>query len=264
MGDSGRSFENLVAIMDALRERCPWDREQTFSTLKACLLEETYEVLEALSAPGHEGLTEELGDLLLQVVFLARLAREQGLCDLGGIITSLCEKMVRRHPHVFGQVEARDAQQVLINWAKIKEAEADEREGAREAYSALDGVPGSLPALLRARRLTEKASRVGFDWPSAREVWTKVQEELEELRAGIESADRARIGEELGDLLLTLVNLSRLVAVDPEDALQQATRKFERRFRTMEEHFRAQNRHLRDATLAEMDAVWDAVKADGG
>lgn len=240
---------------------CPWDREQDHRTLKPYLLEEAYEVLEAIDDGGSE-LCAELGDLLLQIVFHAQVAAEDGRFTMDDVCRAIHDKLVRRHPHVFGDVQVGGAGQVAANWEAIKRAE---REDAGRSASALDGVPKPLPALLRAQRVQGKASRAGFDWDRIDEPLDKVSEEFEELRGewlgrGGGPETRSRVEEEFGDLLFALVNTARFLEIDAEQALRAAVDKFDRRFRRVEEIFRDQGRDLEKATLEEMDSVWNEVK----
>jgi tetrapyrrole methylase family protein/MazG family protein len=255
-------FGELVEIMARLRGEggCPWDREQTHESIKPYLIEETYEVLEAIDEQAPDKLREELGDLLLQVVFHAQMADEAGAFDIRGVIAGISEKLRRRHPHVFGEVKADTAQEVLFNWEQIKQRERREATGKA---SALDGVPRELPALLRAHRLQEKASRVGFDWKEAREVYRKVEEELGELREAMEGQAVERTEAELGDLLFALVNLSRFIAVNPEEALRKTIARFIARFRYIEEALAERGTSLKDATLEQMDVLWNEAKERG-
>lgn len=257
---SGELFERLVGIMARLRGEggCPWDREQTRDSLKPFILEEAYEVLEALDEGDVEKLKEELGDLLLQVVFQAQVASERGEFTIAEVLTLIADKLVRRHPHVFGEAKATTAREVLHNWELLKQNERREKVGK---VSALDGVPKELPALLRAHRLQEKASRVGFDWKEAGEVFTKVEEELSELKAAARATDRQRIEEELGDLLFALVNLARFLQVNPEDVLRKAITRFITRFQYIEEAMAERGKDLSEASLEEMDALWEEAKA---
>src|SRR5438105_15801848 len=253
-----RSFDELVQLMTALRSEsgCPWDRKQTFASLKPFIVEEAYEVVERMDRDDRRGLTEELGDFLLQAVFAAEIARAEGTFDIYDVITAIHDKLVRRHPHVFGDVEAKDAEEVLVNWEKLKN---EERKA--ENKSVLDGVPQTLPALLKASRLTEKAARVGFDWRRTADVFDKVQEEIAELRAAVDGGDDGMIQEEIGDLLFTIANIARKVEVNAEEALQATNRKFVRRFRSMERTVRDNGRNLDQLTLEQMDALWDQAKA---
>jgi MazG family protein len=257
------SFDRLVAIMDRLRDPggCPWDREQTVQTLAPYFLEEAYEVVDAIGDGSPEKLCEELGDLLLQIVFVARIARERGWFDLDRVCDGISEKMVRRHPHVFGDREVSDAAEVLRNWETIKR---DERSASAES-SVLDGVPGSLPALLKAFRMTEKAAAVGFDWRRPDDVMDKMREEVAELEAELEAGDRAaagRVRAEMGDVLFVIANLARHLGVEPETALQGTNATFMRRFRAMERLARRRGRDFRDMDLAEQDALWNEVKEE--
>jgi tetrapyrrole methylase family protein/MazG family protein len=255
-------FGELVQIMARLRGEngCPWDREQTHASIKPYLLEETYEVLESIDENDPAKLEEELGDLALQVVFHAQMADEAGLFTIADVLRGINEKLRRRHPHIFGDVKADTAQEVLFNWEQIKKLE---REKAQGHASVLDGVPRELPALLRAHRLQEKASRVGFDWNEARQVFQKVEEELAELRAAMESEQPDRMEAELGDLLFSLVNLGRFIAVNPEDALRKTIARFIARFQYIEEELARRGKAPGQVTLEEMDALWAEAKAKG-
>src|SRR4051794_28966577 len=253
-----RSFDELVQLMTRLRgpDGCPWDRKQTLPSLKPFVIEEAYEVVDAIDTDDRRALAEEVGDLLLEAVFVAEITREEGSFDIYDSITAIHEKLVRRHPHVFGDVEANDAEQVLVNWEKLKN---EERKA--EDKSLLAGVPQSLPALLRASRLTEKAARVGFDWRRTAEVFAKLQEEIAEVQEAIESGDEAQVHDEIGDLLFTIANIARKLNVNAEEALQSTNRKFTRRFEAMERSVRADGRNLDELTLEQMDELWDAAKS---
>jgi tetrapyrrole methylase family protein/MazG family protein len=253
-------FGELVRIMARLRGEngCPWDREQTHASIKPYFVEETYEVLEAIDEGDPDKLREELGDVMLQVVFHARMAEEAGLFTVADVLRTIGEKLIRRHPHVFGTVEANTAQEVLFNWEQIKQTE---RMKATGKASALDGVPRELPALLRAHRLQEKASRVGFDWKEVGPVLQKVEEEFGELRLAMQEQNPARMEDELGDLLFSLVNLSRFIEVNPEEALRKTIARFIHRFRYIEEELAARGTSPGQASLQEMDALWDRAKA---
>ena len=253
-----RTFEELVQLMTRLRSAngCPWDREQTLQSLKPFIVEESYEVIDAIDRDDRQALAEELGDFLLQAVFVAEIAREEGSFDIYDAVTLLHDKLVRRHPHVFGDVKANDAEQVLVNWEKLKN---EERKA--ENKSVLAGVPQSLPALLKASRLTEKAARVGFDWRRAEDVFEKIDEEVGELREAVAGGTAANIHDEIGDLLFTIANIARKLDVNAEDALQSANRKFMRRFTVMETKVRESGRNLDQLTLEQMDALWDEAKA---
>ncbi|HEX7150572.1 MAG TPA: nucleoside triphosphate pyrophosphohydrolase [Thermoanaerobaculia bacterium] len=252
-----RSFDELVNLMTTLRgpNGCPWDRKQTLPDLKPFVIEEAYEVVDAIDSDERAALREELGDLLLQAVFIAEVTREEGTFDIYDSITSIHDKLVRRHPHVFADVEANDAEEVLVNWEKLKN---EERKA--ENKSVLAGVPASLPALLKASRLTEKAARVGFDWRRTEDVFDKLDEEMGELREAVDSGDVARMQDEVGDLLFTIANIARKIGVNAEEALQSTNRKFTRRFGSMESHVRGTGQNLDQLTLEEMDHLWDEAK----
>jgi MazG family protein len=254
------AIARLLGIMDRLRDPggCPWDREQTLRTLTPYLLEEAHEVIEAIEAGDAAHHREELGDLLFQVVFQARIAREEGKFDFAAVCDAISDKLTRRHPHVFGDVSVSGSREVVKNWERIK---ADERkEKGEKARSAIGGVPVALPALVRAERLTEKAGAVGFDWPDARSVLAKVREELAELEEAMASGAPEQVEHELGDVLFALANLGRWVKVHPEEALRGTLRRFEGRFHHLEERLGQQGRSPRESNLAEMDALWDEAK----
>ena len=252
-----RTFDDLVRLMTRLRgpDGCPWDRKQTLPDLKAYVIEESYEVVDAIDQGDRGALAEELGDLLLQAVFIAEMTREEGTFDIYDSITAIHDKLVRRHPHVFGDVVANDADQVLVNWEKLKQ---DERKA--ENKSLLAGIPQSMPALLKASRLTEKAARVGFDWRRTEEVFDKLDEEIAELREAVASGDPSHVHDEIGDLLFTIANIARKVNVNPEEALQSTNRKFMRRFQSMESRVDT----FEGMSLEEMDRLWDEAKKDEG
>jgi len=265
----GKLFEALVALQARLRapNGCPWDREQTHQTLRTYLIEEAYEVLEALESGDDRKFQDELGDLLLQVVFHAELAREDGRFDISDVIEAIHSKLVRRHPHVFGNVRARTSADVLKNWEQLKAAERDEatpsqRQAKASSGSLLEGIPKTLPAVLEAYQLTRRAARIGFDWEDFAGLVAKLGEETAELREAAGSADVRRQEEEAGDLLFVAVNVARYLGVDPEIALKRANRKFAARFRAMEEAAARSGRALADVPRAEMEALWDAAKRD--
>jgi nucleoside triphosphate diphosphatase len=268
MGRSGEAVERLEEIMRTLRAEggCPWDRAQDIRTLRPYLVEETYEVLDEMDRVGEGGpwraLCEELGDLLFQIVFHAQLARELGEFTLSDVATAISDKIVSRHPHVFEGRTVGGAEEVLQNWVRIK-AEERRRKHGREG-SVLDGVPSAAPALLRAERLTEKASRIGFDWKDLAGVRTKLSEELRELDAALASNEARAIEHELGDVLFSLANLARFTATPAEDALRAANARFTRRFHAVEEGLRTRGVPFGTATLAEMDALWEQAKVAEG
>lgn len=256
----GAALERLVDIMARLRgpDGCPWDREQDLRSVRPYLIEEAYEVLEALDADDVPEHRTELGDLLLQIVFQARLREEQGAFAFADVADAVSDKLVRRHPHVFGDTKVEDTREVLANWARLKEQER--RGQGKVDPSALDGVPTALPALVRAERLGEKASRVGFDWPDAAQVRRKVDEELAEVDEAIAAGNRERLSEELGDLLFSVAQLARRLDIHPEDALREAGTKFDRRFRDMERRARARGQELRELDADALDALWTEAK----
>lgn len=262
----GEWFEKLVAVQARLRapKGCPWDREQTHQTLRTYLLEEVYEVLEALDTGNDAKFAEEMGDLLLQIVFHSQIAREQGRFTVADVIREIHDKMIRRHPHVFGEARARDSAEVLRNWEQIKAEERRTRNAPgpkdREAPSLLDGVSRALPATLEGLQLTRKASRIGFDWEDSAGVIAKMQEEKAELETALEGGSRHKIEEEMGDLLFASVNLARFLEVDPEIALKKANAKFVRRFRAMEARARESGREFKNLPREEMEALWEATK----
>jgi MazG family protein len=258
---SGVLFERLLDVMARLRGRdgCPWDREQTRASLKPYLIEEAYEVLEAIEAGNPDQLEEELGDLLFQVVFNARIAEEAGEFAMPGVLRRLIDKMVSRHPHVFGDASVATPREALAQWEAIKGREA-ERTG--HPRSVVDGVPRALPSLLRAQRVQTKAARVHFDWPDARSAWAKVEEEIREAAAALASGEVARVQEELGDALFSLVNVARLSSIDAEGALQDAIEKFRHRFMAMEADLIARGKSVGAVPQDEMERSWEAAKAD--
>jgi MazG family protein len=246
-------FQRLVEIMDRLREPggCPWDREQTYESLRSYLIEECYEVAEALDDGDAPGLREELGDLLLQIVFLSRLAKEDGEFTIDDVVSGIVDKMVRRHPHVFGEESADSPDEVLEHWERIKR---------QDEPSILAGIPRALPALLKAQRLGTKAARVGFDWPGPRQVMAKVDEEREELVAAMRRGDAEAVRAEVGDLLFAVVNLARHLDVDPEGALERTNLKFTRRFQWIERELPARGETLEGAGLERLERLWSEAK----
>jgi len=262
--NSKADIQKLVDLVARLRGEngCPWDREQTRETLKPMLIEEAYEVLDALDGASPAELKEELGDLLFQVVFHAQIAQEKGEFRLADIIDRLHEKMVRRHPHVFGGADLRTADDVLRNWEDIKAAERGTSSASSpdSGKSLLDGIPSRLPALHQAYQMTAKASRVGFDWPDLEAILEKLKEEAAETLEAHAAKDQSRLVDEAGDLLFVAVNVARFLGVDPETALRHSNRKFERRSRYVEAKIKGQGRELKEASLAEMDALWDEAK----
>jgi ATP diphosphatase len=273
-----REISDLIGIMAALRtpgSGCPWDLEQDFSTIAPYTIEEAYEVADAIARHDLDDLKDELGDLLLQVVFHARMAEEQSAFAFGDVVQAVTEKMIRRHPHVFGDKSGMSTGEVNVQWDQIKAQEKEARKAARakagqspalaDAHpgrdGALAGVAPGLPALARALKLQQKAGKVGFDWNDAHEVLAKIREETQEIDAELAAGARDKVAGEIGDLLFAVVNLARHLDVDPESALRQTNLKFERRFGAIEDALAAQGKKPQDATLAEMDALWDQAKA---
>ncbi len=257
MNTNDHGFDRAMAIMRRLRAPggCPWDAEQTHASLKRYLVEECYEVIEAIDTGNDALLREELGDLLLQPLFHAAIAEERGAFTIDDVLDTLADKLIRRHPHVFGDEEIRTSDEQVANWERIKKEEKGE-----ERRSALAGVPPHLPALLKAQKITEKAARVGFDWEHVDQVFAKVLEELHELEETLSSRDQERMEAELGDLLFAIVNLGRFLSVNPEDALRKTIQRFSTRFAHVEDTLHGRGVQLKDATLDEMEALWQEAK----
>lgn len=251
--EPSHSFDDLVRIIGILRKECPWDRKQTHESIKDLMIEEIYEAVDAIDRKDFEDLKKELGDLMLHVVFNAVMAGEKQHFDIGDVIYTIQDKLIRRHPHVFENVEAGDSDEVLRNWESIKMAEG-------ERQSVLQGVPGNLPALLRAQRMQEKAGAVGFDWKEWNKAWPKLQEELEEFRQAAGEQDPDASAREFGDLLFALVNVGRLLNLDAEDCLRMTNNKFQRRFEFIEKRLAEQDLTPSQVTLEQMDELWDEAK----
>jgi MazG family protein len=265
---TGAKFEKLVKIMATLRgpNGCPWDKEQDRNTLKPMLVEETYEVLEAIDNGDWEGLTEELGDLLLHIVFQAQLGKERGEFDIDSIVDGICEKLIRRHPHVFGNETASSPEEVIRNWEAIKAAEKAKKLKNRtpEQRSLLEGIPSKLPAIHEAHQISSRAARVGFEWPDIEGVFDKLAEETRELReamTGPENIRQSRMEDEIGDILFVIVNLARFLKIDSESALKRANRKFKNRFQYMEAELAKAGKNLDGTSLEEMESLWQQAKA---
>ena len=258
---SGDKFQRLVEIMARLRAPggCPWDREQTFDTIKPYLLEETYEVMDAIDAQDWEGLADELGDLLLQAVFFAQMASEESRFDIADSLLAINSKLVRRHPHVFADGDAKTSDDVLRRWDEIKAVEK-ESKGQPRPKGLLDGVPRSLPALVEAQKIAAKAAGAGFDWENIDQVFDKLDEERAEIQAARATGDPAEIEDEIGDLLFVIVNIARFLKVDPEQALRKTNSKFRRRFGHVETGLAAHGKTPQQATIDEMEALWQAAK----
>jgi MazG family protein len=255
-----KSFERLVNIMKKLLSPggCPWDREQSHDSLKPYIIEESYEVCDAIDRGDYDNLKEELGDVALQIVFHAELARRAGLFDISDVLNGISDKMVNRHPHVFGDLKVKDSKEVLANWEEIKKKEKSRKR--KIPASILDGMPKNMPALATAWRIQERASNVGFDWEKPEQVWEKVQEELEEFSVASREKKQEDMEEEFGDLLFSLVNLSRFIDINPEHALRKTILKFDQRFRHVERRAEENGQNLGDMTLAEMDEYWNEAK----
>lgn len=253
--DLSQAFLRLVNIMDDLREKCPWDKKQTIQSLRQMTIEETYELADAITENNWKGLKEELGDLLLHIVFYARIGKEQGQFTLREVITGIAEKLVARHPHIYGEVKVNNEEDVKKNWEKLKLKEGK--------TSVLSGVPKALPATVKAMRLQEKARQVGFEWENKDQVWEKVEEEMGELKEAVKSADQDKIEEEFGDLVFSLINYARFLQVDAENSLERTNKKFIHRFIQMEKQALASGRDLEKMTLEEMDAIWNSIKQQG-
>ncbi|MEO9871464.1 nucleoside triphosphate pyrophosphohydrolase [Ekhidna sp.] len=244
------AFDRLLTIMDELRENCPWDKKQTMETLRHLTIEETYELSDAIIENDLEEVKNELGDLMLHLVFYSRIGDEKQSFDVSDVLNSVCEKLIRRHPHIYGDINAEDEETVKANWEKIKLNEKGNQ-------SVLGGVPKSLPALVKAMRIQEKARGVGFDWDNQDQVWEKVQEEIEEFK---EETEKEKQAEEFGDLLFSLINYARFVDINPEDALERTNKKFIKRFQYLESESKKEGKTIGEMTLEEMDAYWEKAK----
>lgn len=250
--ETANAFLRLVNIMDELRAKCPWDKKQTIQTLRSLTIEETYELADAITDNSWKEIREELGDILLHIVFYAKIATEQNQFSLEEVITGVCEKLIFRHPHIYGDVQVQDDEEVKRNWENLKL-----KEGKK---SVLDGVPQSLPATVKAMRLQEKARQVGFEWDNRGQVWKKVEEETKELQDAIATGEQQQIEEEFGDLIFSLINFSRFLGIDAENALERTNKKFIDRFSRMEREALSNGRRLTEMSLEEMDAIWNQVK----
>lgn len=248
------NFERLVNIMDDLREKCPWDKKQTIQTLRQMTIEETYELADAITEEDWNGIKEELGDILLHVLFYARIAKEQNRFTLNEVLETICNKLIVRHPHIYGDVKVNDDEDVKKNWEKIKLKEGK--------TSVLSGVPVSLPAIVKATRIQEKAKQVGFEWKQKEDVWLKVEEEMQELQQAVKNKNPQETEEELGDVFFSLVNYARFLNTDAENALEKTNKKFINRFTKMEAAAKAEGKNLYDMSLEEMDAIWNIVKKE--
>jgi XTP/dITP diphosphohydrolase len=249
-----QAFLKLVKIMDELREQCPWDKKQTIHTLRPMTIEETYELADAITAENWQHIREELGDLMLHVLFYSRIGKEQEQFTLQEVLEGIAQKLIVRHPHIYGDVKVNDEEDVKRNWEKIKMKEGKD--------SVLSGVPVSLPAMVKATRIQEKAKQVGFEWEKKEDVWHKVEEEMQELQVEVSKGDSVRIEAEFGDVLFSLINYARFLQVDAEGALERTNQKFMARFRKMEQQAKQNGQSLADMSLAEMDTIWNEVKKE--
>ena len=251
------AFSRLLDVMNELREKCPWDRKQTFQSLRSNTIEETFELADAIQREDMMNIKKELGDVLLHIVFYSKMADERGEFDIADVCNALCDKLVYRHPHVYGNVSAETSEAVKENWEQLKLKEKDGNHGV------LAGVPAALPALIKAYRIQDKARNVGFDWEERSQVWGKVREELAEFEAEVDKMDADRMESELGDVLFSIINAARLYKINPENALERTNKKFIRRFNYLEDKTIKQGKDLRSMTLEEMDRYWDEAKKLG-
>jgi XTP/dITP diphosphohydrolase len=249
-----KAFERLLEVMDELREKCPWDREQTLESLRNLTIEETYELADAIMDQDLDEIRKELGDLMLHIVFYSKIGSEKNAFDIADVLNGVCDKLVFRHPHVFGEEQVKDAEEVLENWEELKM-----KEGNR---SVLAGVPISLPAMIKAHRIQDKVRAIGFDWDQREQVWDKVEEELKEVKYELTNGqEHEKMEEEIGDLLFSVINAARLYKVEPETALERTNRKFIKRFKYLESKALEMNRTLKEMSLEEMEAIWQEAKS---
>ncbi len=253
MQDKLKAFERILNIMDELREGCPWDKKQTFDTIRTLSIEEVYELTDAIIKKDFTEIKKELGDVFLHIIFYARMGNEQNKFDIADIIDALAEKLIHRHPHIYGDVEANDPETVSKNWEELKLKEKGNK-------TVLQGIPDSLPAMIKANRIQQKVRGVGFDWEEKEQVWEKVQEEIGELEVEIEKNDKDKIEAEFGDLFFSLINAARLYGINPEDALERTNRKFTKRFNYLESKTISQGHSLKDMSLDEMEVIWQEAK----
>ncbi|MBK9456188.1 MAG: nucleoside triphosphate pyrophosphohydrolase [Bacteroidetes bacterium] len=251
------AFKRLLNIMDDLRSQCPWDKKQTIHTLRNLTIEETYELADSITASDWHGIKEELGDVLLHMIFYSKIGEEQEQFSIADVLNAQCEKLIHRHPHIYGDVKVKDEEEVKKNWEQLKLKEGK--------TSVLQGVPQGLPAMIKAFRIQEKAAQVKFEWENTQQVWNKVEEEMMELKEVFTTPDydKLRLEDEFGDLMFSMINLSRFIHVDPENALERTNKKFIHRFQYIEAKAKEQNRSLKEMTLEEMDALWNEAKLQG-
>lgn len=250
------AIARLIEVLSRLRSECPWDREQTFESLRNCTIEETFELVDAITDHNMDGVKEELGDLLLHIVFYSKIGEEQGLFDFGDVANSVCDKLIYRHPHVYGDVHADTPEEVKRSWESLKLSKRNRKNGT------LDGVPRSLPAMVKAYRVGEKAASIGFDWRNREDVWHKVKEEIAEVEVEIDSCDKEKLEGEFGDLFFALINTCRLYGVDPESALEKTNKKFIKRFNFMESHAEMQGAALQSLSIDKMEELWCKAKKE--
>ena len=250
--DQLKAFDRLLTIMDELREQCPWDKKQTMETLRHLTIEETYELGDAILEDDLEEVKKEIGDLMLHMVFYAKIGSEKKAFDIAAVCNGICEKLIHRHPHIYGDVTVKDEAEVKRNWENLKLKEG--------RTSVLEGVPNSLPALVKASRIQEKVAGVGFDWERPEQVWEKVEEELNEFKAEVDKGDADAMEDEFGDVLFSMVNYARFLKINPENALERTNKKFSKRFQYLESKAKALNKDLKDMTLGEMDVFWEEAK----
>tara|TARA_R110000751_G_scaffold7805_3_gene31694 strand:- start:237167 stop:237940 length:774 start_codon:yes stop_codon:yes gene_type:complete len=250
--DQLKAFDRLLTIMDELREQCPWDKKQTMETLRHLTIEETYELGDAILEDDLEEVKKEIGDLMLHMVFYAKIGSEKKAFDIADVCNGICEKLIHRHPHIYGDVTVKDEAEVKRNWENLKLKEG--------RTSVLEGVPNSLPALVKASRIQEKVAGVGFDWERPEQVWEKVEEELNEFKAEVDKGDADAMEDEFGDVLFSMVNYARFLKINPENALERTNKKFSKRFQYLESKAKALNKDLKDMTLGEMDVFWEEAK----
>ena len=250
--DQLKAFDRLLTIMNELREQCPWDKKQTMQTLRHLTIEETYELGDAILDNDLEEVKKELGDLMLHLVFYAKIGSETNDFDIADVLNTVCEKLIHRHPHIYGDVKVENEDDVKRNWENLKL-----KEGKK---SVLEGVPNSLPALVKANRIQDKVSGVGFDWEQPEQVWEKVEEELSEFKEEVQKGDKDAMESEFGDVLFSMVNYARFLKINPENALERTNKKFSKRFMYLEEKAKSLNKDLKDMTLAEMDVFWEEAK----
>lgn len=263
MDPRATAFLRLLTIMDELRTQCPWDRKQTMETLRPLTIEETYELGDAILRDDLQEVKKELGDVMLHMVFYAKIGQEKGVFDITDVLNGICDKLIHRHPHIYGDISVKDEEEVKANWEKIKLAEkrnADPSGEGATAPSVLEGVPRGLPSMVKAIRIQDKARGVGFDWDDRDQVWEKVNEELAELKHEVDTGS-AKQAEELGDVLFSIVNYARFLGIDPDEALERTNRKFIQRFQFLERESAKDGKRMGEMTLAEMDAYWERAKS---